>query len=81
MDRWETPFGAWVKEYGVARLRRAVQVTRGAVHQWVRGVTSPKPDTAKLLVKLSAGRLTLEHIYDQATLARLHWERTKEARA
>jgi hypothetical protein len=69
--RWDTEFGRWVAEVGVARIVSALyphpqlRVTRGAVYEWLSG-HSPAPARARALVRLSGGRLTLEVIYRHA---------------
>lgn len=69
---WSTPFGAWVREFGTAKLRDELQVTKSAVHSWVRGIVLPRPAKALRMVELSEGKLTIDVIYHQpATVAKL----------
>ena len=62
---WTTTFGEWVREYGSGKLRRELEVTKSAVHSWVRGVVDPKPAHARIMIRLSRGRLTFDDIYSQ----------------
>lgn len=50
--RWDTPFGRFVRTYGVAQLAQQLQVEPAAIYQWVRGHTSPRPPTARAIVQL-----------------------------
>ena len=63
--RWETRFARLVRQYGVARLARDLQVDPTAIYQWVRGSVSPRPDKAMTIVVLlqPVGRLRLEDVY------------------
>ena len=67
-SRWETEFGRWVADVGVARIVKALaddpdlRVTNQAVYEWLQG-HAPRPARAMALVELSGGHLTLEAIY------------------
>lgn len=58
--RWGTPFGRFVRMYGVALLAQQLQVEPAAIYQWVRGHTSPRPPTARAIVNLHGLYLCLE---------------------
>jgi hypothetical protein len=58
--RWGTPFGRFVRMYGVALLAQQLQVEPAAIYQWIRGHTSPRPPTARAIVKLADVYVTLE---------------------
>jgi hypothetical protein len=74
-SRWETEFGRWVGEFGVPRIVTALardpdlRVTNQAVYEWLQG-HAPRPARAMALVELSAGRLTLEAIYQHGRMMR-----------
>ena len=56
-------FTRWVDEFGRANLARELNITWGAVHQWYRGATRPKPEHANRIIELSKGKLKLEDLY------------------
>jgi DNA-binding XRE family transcriptional regulator len=58
--RWATPFGRFVRTYGVAQLAQQLQVEPAAIYQWVRGHTSPRPPTARAIVQLYSLYICLE---------------------
>jgi hypothetical protein len=61
--RWQTPFGQWVSDYGVNRIRAELGITPNAVYAWVSGRAAPRIEIAERLTRMSEGKLTLEHIY------------------
>ena len=66
--RWQTVFGSWVQSYGVPRLASDLSavgqpVTTFAVHKWVAGSHSPRPDRAAAMERLSRGSITIGDIY------------------
>jgi hypothetical protein len=66
---WSTKFGRWVERQSVARVARGLEgvgfiVTRGAVYEWLRGASRPRPDHADALVRVSGGAITLRDVYD-----------------
>ncbi len=65
--RWATPFGRLVRQYGVKRLSRDLQVDSTCVYQWIRGYVSPRPPKALLIIELvrPLGNLRLREIYAQ----------------
>jgi len=73
--RWRTPFGRWVRSYGVNRLcdalgRAGHPVTPHAVYQWVGGRTFPRPEHAIALAGLSGGEVGIAQIYVRRAPAR-----------
>ena len=73
--RWRTSFGRWVHTYGVGRLcdqltRAGQPVTPHAVYQWVGGRTTPRPDRASAIVRLSRGEVSVSAIYGQRVVRR-----------
>jgi hypothetical protein len=58
--RWGTPFGRFVRTYGVAQLAEQLKVEPAAIYQWVRGHTSPRPPTARAIVQLYTLYICLE---------------------
>jgi hypothetical protein len=74
-DRWQTPFGRWVADYGVPNIVAGLasdpdlRVTNQAVYEWIQG-HAPQPARAMALVRMSRGRLTLEAIYSHAQQVR-----------
>lgn len=67
--RWATPFGQWVIRQTVPEVARQLAgqghpVTRRTVYAWVHGTTSPRVQVASALVKISAGALSLEQVYE-----------------
>ena len=67
--RWQTNFAQLVRSYGVARLARDMDITQFAIYQWVRGLTTPRPANAVIIIVLlrQVGDLTLEDIYQHRT--------------
>lgn len=65
--RWRTRFARLIRQHGVARMARDLEVTPTAIYQWVRGTVSPRPDKAITIIALvrPLGRLRLEDIYQQ----------------
>ena len=66
--RWGTRFGSWVQEYTAARILEGLAqagepTARASVSHWVSGHCAPRPSKAVVLVRLAAGRLTLEDVY------------------
>ncbi len=71
-QRWATPLGRFVRNYGAEGLAKELQVTATAIYAWVGGKASPRARTAGRIVQLAAevGRkLTFDEIYSQAQLA------------
>jgi hypothetical protein len=69
-NRWDTGFGRWISDYGVAELVRALElkgviVTKGSIYQWVGG-TMPRQKTIDALLSVSEGKLTLVMIYEHS---------------
>ena len=65
---WDTDFGRFVSEYGVPALARDLSaqgapVIPSSIYKWMAGVCNPRPQLARQLVSLSAGRLSLEAIF------------------
>ena len=65
--RWRTKFASFVGEVTVGSLieglqREGIVTTQKAVYHWIAGRTVPRLPTAVALVRVSAGRLTLEDI-------------------
>lgn len=66
MDRWRTPFGAWVRAYGAKRLGLALGLSGPfPVYEWIGGRCMPRPAHALQIVALSGARLNLGDIYAQ----------------
>lgn len=68
-NRWDTPFGRWVKSVGVAKLRRAlkergVEVERSTIYGWVSGGPFPKPVTVDALVLSADGAISHADVYE-----------------
>jgi hypothetical protein len=55
LAEWSTPFGRFIREYGVTRLAQQLQVTTPAIYQWISGFTSPLPQHMLTLIVLSRG--------------------------
>lgn len=73
VDRWDTPFGRWVRDYSVDRLvrelqRRGHRVTAPAVYSWVRGAHQPKPAIGMEIVRLADGYLGFNDVYGHRDL-------------
>lgn len=67
-QRWSTPFGSWVRSYGVPRLVRDLSaagqpVTLFAVHKWIAGSHAPRPERASAIESLSGGVVSIREIY------------------
>ena len=65
-SRWESQFGRFLLAYGVHRLATELEIGDGAVYQWVRGFTSPRPAYAAAvrdIAQESGFELTLDEIY------------------
>lgn len=65
---WDTTFGQFVSEYGVAALARDLAgmgepVIPSSIYKWMAGASAPRAQLARRLVSLSEGRLTLEVIF------------------
>jgi hypothetical protein len=69
---WETKFGQWVKEYGVANLCRDLDVTRNAVYHWIAGRSEPKRPHIEKMIELSNEKLTFQDVCE-------HFRMTAEA--
>jgi len=69
LPRWSTRFGKVVREIGVPQIAKALasdpdlRVTKTAIYDWIAGGTTPRPDRARAIVKLSRGKLDLDAIY------------------
>lgn len=65
-----TTFGAWAKGYGIVRLVEELTwhhchpITAAAIYQWLWGMTRPRTPTARMLVRIAGGAITLDDIYD-----------------
>ena len=69
--RWATPFGNFVRKFGVSQLAQELQVEPAAIYQWIRGHTSPRPPKARAIVMLSRNHVCvvrLDDIYAQRDL-------------
>lgn len=83
--RWETRFGRWVAEYGVAEIVKQLRsdpdlrVTKKTVYDWLRG-HAPRPARAAALVRLSRGAITLDCIYRHVRQERSRRLRTAKRR-
>lgn len=65
-NRWNTQFGDFVLNYGVTHLATELEIQPGAIYQWVRGITTPRPAYAAAVRDLaheSGFRLSLDEIY------------------
>jgi DNA-binding transcriptional regulator YdaS (Cro superfamily) len=63
--RWESKFGRFVQEFGAGRLASRLNVTPGAVYQWINGNTSPSKKRAFVILQIASRRhkLSMEEIY------------------
>jgi hypothetical protein len=66
--RWRTPFGRWLRAFGVARLqselaRRGAPLTKQSLYHWASGRRRPRIQHAVELLRLSKGALTLEDFH------------------
>ena len=62
--RWESKFGRFVREYGVARLAARLNVTPAAVYLWISGKTRPQTGKAIEICQIARPqRLSIEEIY------------------
>jgi hypothetical protein len=68
--RWESGFGRWVSDFGIARLAPQLGVTRTCIYHWVQGRREPRPEQARAIVELSGGAVPLEAIYRRPRGAR-----------
>lgn len=68
LPRWHTRFGQAVAEIGVPTIVDALKadpetrISKTGVYEWLQG-HSPTTERAEALVRMSAGRLTIEMIY------------------
>ncbi len=65
-NRWESRFGRFIQSYGVAHLATELEIQPGAIYQWIRGITAPRPAYAAAIRDLAHGsgfRLSLDEIY------------------
>lgn len=62
-ERWCTPFGRWIQDFGVGQVSEEIGVSRNAVYEWVAGRAKPRPENAETMAELSRGRLTIADIY------------------
>lgn len=60
--RWGSPFGSWVRGFGVRRLATQLGTSRQAVYGWVSGVRYPDPVYEGRIVELSNGAVRSEDI-------------------
>jgi len=56
-------FADWLRGRGPTLTAHEMQVTPRAVWAWIYGESSPVPEKARQLVRLSQGYLTLDDIY------------------
>ena len=56
-------FTDWLRSHGPTLTAHEMQVTPRAVWAWIYGESSPVPEKARQLVRLSQGYLTLDDIY------------------
>jgi len=66
--RWRSRFGLFVSDFTVVRLAgalnaRGVPVTRKAIYEWIAGRARPRPEAARAIVSVSAGRVRLDDLY------------------
>jgi hypothetical protein len=64
--RWESKFARFVQTYGAERLAGALDVHSSAIYHWIRGVTTPRPDRAAIILRLahdSGVTLTFDDVY------------------
>jgi hypothetical protein len=70
VERWRTPLGRFVGEFGVARLTAAFAargdpISGRLAYAWLAGAVMPRPERALALVALSRGRLTMAEVFGQ----------------
>lgn len=66
--RWRTPLGRWLVDFGVRRLADELRaaghpITPNAVYKWVAGDVAPRPAHARVISRVSRGRVPIESIY------------------
>lgn len=66
-QRWDTKFGRWMGSYGVRNLASALSasgcpITPVAAYEWLAGRSSPRPQTAAQIQRLSGGIVRPEDI-------------------
>jgi DNA-binding transcriptional regulator YdaS (Cro superfamily) len=73
--RWDSKFGRFVQAFGAGKLADRLNVTPGAVYQWINGNTSPSKKRAFVIFKIARGHnLSMEEIYRHARPARARVE-------
>ncbi len=72
--RWKPPkkFAAWVRAYSITALAESINVSRRAIHGWLRGDIAPCEDNIRRIIVLSkfspagVGPLDYEDIHGSA---------------
>lgn len=67
-DRWNTKLGRWLDGYGVGQLATTLReqgapVSVQAIYGWISGRSIPQPPAGRIIVRASAGELSLEDVY------------------
>ena len=71
--RYRTPFGSFVSEYGAARLAESLcrlgqPTAPQTVYGWLAGAKTPAPSRALAIVRVSAGAVKLEDVFEHRAI-------------